>query len=236
MSLAASTTHSHLVEVAAEATTWKVGNFRLIFASGTGATITNGNFYDTAETRYFGGNASSKNAAGEGNYASSMRLGAELLEVKSQALQAFTFRITNTAGTIQHRIGQTGASSSSGNFQSKINAASNTLGDTPTGADASTAMATGCKIGSASTNIVHFDTATQTAVDALFFASITFNSTGTAYSVIPHITSSTDINGTSRSRFAISLQNATSGANVAWATALGTPGWVIDVQVMAYLA
>ncbi len=236
MSLAASTTHSHLVEISANSSTWKVGNFDLIFASGTGATITNGNFYDAAETRYFGGNASSKNQAGEGNYASSLRLGGDVLEVKSQQLQAFTFRITKTAGTVQHRIGQTGASSSASNFHAKINAASSTLGDTPTGADASTAMATGCKIGSASTNVVHFDTASQLAVDALFFASITFNSTGTAYSVVPQTTSSIDINGTSRSRFSLVLTDATSGASVAWATAVGTNGWVIDVQIMAYLA
>lgn len=78
-------------------------------------------------------------------------------------IQCWQFRMRNNSGTLQHQIGRFGAPQSAGNLIAKINGASTTYTNTPTGADASTAFAAGAKISSANANRIIFDTANQAA-------------------------------------------------------------------------
>lgn len=218
VSLANSTTISHLVELAAAATTWKIAPFNLAFGSTpAGITVSNGNF-KRSDGSYFGGNATAGNRGGEGSYYS---------DFAGQRPQCFTLTITNTAGTLQHKITEPGVNAAT-NWAGLINGASSTLGNTPTGADGSTAMATGGKIGSASTNVFWLDTAAQKAADSQFSASIQFNSTGTALTVTPGIVS-LNINGTTRSRLSFQFNNAASGAAFGLTTANIGAGTFIQV-------
>jgi len=218
ISLANSTTISHLVEFNANATTWSITSFNLAFGSTpAGVTVSNGN-YKRSDGSYFGGNATAGSRNGEGNYSS---------DFAGQRPQCFTLSITNTAGTLQHKITEPGVNVAT-NWAGLINGASSSLTNTPTGADGSTAMAAGGKIGSASTNVFWLDTAAQKAADSQFSASIQFNSTGTALTVTPGIVS-LNINGTTRARLSFQFNNAASGAAFGLTTANIAAGTFIQV-------
>lgn len=226
-------THAHVVEIDADATSYRIGNIFYYFQASPTATITNGNI-KLADGTYIGGNASSGSHSGEGGYSSGELFTSTLAGIKAQQFTAFKIRLVNTAGTIQHRIGCPMDSSIAGTLHAKITGVSTTLTNTPTGADGSTAMAAGLKIGSASTHAIYFDTATQVQADFAASCNIVFNNTGTACTLIPQVVS-IDINGTTRTRLAMFLQNASTGANVAWATALNDAGDIIDIVFSGYL-
>ena len=198
-------THAHIVEIGASCSTWNIDGFNLVFGAGAGPTITNGNF--KTGSHYFGGNASGKSYGGEGNYTS---------EYLGQRPQCFALTIINSAGTLQHAVRDPGGNSATSGA-ALINAASSSFGNTPTGADGSTAMATGGKIGSASTNTFWLDTPAQLAANSQFNASIVFNSSGTALTCTAAFVS-LDINGVTRTRLALQFYNATSGAAFALTT------------------
>jgi hypothetical protein len=212
----AATTYPNLVEIGASCTTWKIDDVNLVFAAGTAPTITNGNFKSGAN--YFGGNATGKSSGGEGNY-SSIYAG--------QRPQCFSVVIANTAGTMQHAIRDAGGNVAT-NWASSVNAASSTLGNTPTGADGATAMATGAKIGSASTNTLWLDVPSQRDADSQFHATIVYNSSGTALTCTPAFIS-LNINGVTRTRLALQFYNATTGAAFALTTANIAAGKVVQV-------
>lgn len=203
ISLANGTTISHLVQFAAEATTWEIDPLNLAFGNTpAGITVTNGNMR-RADGTYFGGNATAGSRSGEGNYSSSSA---------GQRLQCFVLRIVNTGGTMQHRISDASESGSAGNFASCISNASPTLGNTPTGADASTAFALGGKIGGTTPSIFWLDTVSQKIADGLFMAQLIYNDTDTALNVTP-LCQSININGVTRTRLGFQLTNAATGAN-----------------------
>lgn len=223
VSLANGTTISHLVELGASCTTWAVRGFNLAFGNTpAGITVSNGNF-KRADGTYFGGNATAGSRNGEGNYSSTDA---------GQILQSFSVRITNTAGTMQHRIATPGGNAS--NFVASINGASSALTNTPTGADASTAMAAGAKIGATTPSILWLDTVSQKEADLLALAAISFNSTGTALTVLPFATS-ININGVTRTRFGLQFFNL-SGTAFALNTANITAGQIVQATVLCYLA
>jgi hypothetical protein len=163
-----------------------------------------------------------------------LRLHGGVLELKNQRQQAFMIRVTNTGGTLQHRIGAHGDSSVAGNFHEKINGASTSMTNTPTGTDGSTAMAAGGKICSVSPSIFIFNTAAQVAADQIVSARIIANTTGSSYVIWPQF-NSRNVNGTTRVRLELQLLNPTSGAGISWSSAVGV-GQVMDVQVEGYLA
>lgn len=262
----------HIIEIGASATTWRIGNLKYYFKTGTawsGATayvignlvtlagltyycilgntnqtppnatywrlspsITSGNI--KSGTQFFGGNVTGNNFSGQANYADSAFLAGGTFAVKLQQMQSFKIRVINTAGTIQHRMGNAGDSSQTSNFLGQVNAASQTLTNTPTGADGSTAFATGAKIGSASTSVLWLDTAAITAADSLFLCTVVANSTTTAYGLLPFVTN-ININGVTQNRLGLQLVNPTTAAAVAWATALGTPTWFIDIGFLGFI-
>ena len=224
ISLANSTTISHLIEQRAACVTWSIQGLEYIFpGSPSGIVVSNGNI-KLANGTYVGGNASSANNGGEGNYSSST------FAVNGQKLQCFTTRITNTSGTLQHRVDST-----AGNlYCTMVNAASTTLQNTPTGSDATTAFAFGAKIGSASPWVFTFDTQQQPSDGPLFMANIVFNNTGVAYTVTPFLESK-NINGVTRVRPALQLATL-AGVSTNWSTALTTSNATIDIQIMWFIA
>ena len=150
-------------------------------------------------------------------------------------VQSFLLYIRNNAGTMEHQIVTEGFSWGASNFVSKINAATNSYNTTPTGADASTAMAFGGKIGSANTHHFHFDVAAQTVADTVFICAMAFNNTATALIPQPQ-RQSIDINGVTHIRQRISFINAATGAAFPLTTANMSAGQIIAVQCLGVLA
>jgi hypothetical protein len=224
ISLANSTTISHLIEQRAACTTWSIQGLEYIFpGTPSGIVVSNGNIKLENGT-YVGGNASGASNDGEGNYSSST------FSINGQKLQCFKTRIQNTAGTLQHRVDDT-----SGNlYVGRVANSSTTLQNTPTGADATTAFAFGGKIGSASPSVFTFDTQQQPSNSPLFTAAIVFNNVGVAYTVVPFLETK-NINGVTRTRLAIQLATL-AGVSTNWSAALSTGGAIIDVQIMCFLA
>lgn len=75
---------------------------------------------------------------------------------------AFALRIWNDAGTLKHAIGAYNAPATASSWAGKISGASASYTATPTGADATTAMAAGGKISATNTNRFILNTAQQT--------------------------------------------------------------------------
>lgn len=222
--LANGTTISHLIEFDAACLVWSFANLMLFFGSTpAGVTVTNGNM-KRADGTYFGGNATAGSVNGNGNYDS---------ENGGQKLQSFTLRITNTAGTIQHRICTPGGVAT--NFASKVNGASATLTNTPTGADSSTAMAAGGKIGSASNSIFWFDVPAQRESDSLHHLTDVFTTTGDPLTVIASVIS-LNINGVTRTRLAFQFFLESTGAAYSLTTANIAAGEIVQVSFMGYIA
>ncbi len=224
IALADSTTISHLIEFDAACGVWSFNNLMLFFGSTPASvTVTNGNM-KRADGTYFGGNATAGSVNGTGNYSS---------ETAGQKLQGFTLRVTNTGGTLQHRISTTGGVAT--NFASKINGASATLVNTPTGADGSTAMAAGGKIGSASNSIFWLDTASQKEADSLPYLTDVLTTTADPLTVVAAVLS-LNINGVTRTRLAFQFFLESTGGAYALTTANIAVGEFVQVSFMGYVA
>lgn len=224
ISLANGTTISHLVELDAGVFNWLISNFQLYFGTvPAGVTVSNGNM-KRADGSYFGGNATAGSLDGVGNYSSNEA---------GQKLQNFVLRVTNTAGTMQHRITNTAGNAT--NFAARINGASASLTNTPTGADNATAMAAGGKIGSAAPSVFWFDTVSQKDADQLHLLSSVYSSSGAGLSAIPAITS-ININGVTRTRLGIQFYTVATGAVFALTTANIGAGDYVQVQFNGYLS
>ncbi len=226
-------TYSHLIEITGAPGDgyWLIHGLSAIISTGT--IVTNGNFLDN-DGRYFGGNATGGGASLDGTYSYKQMEVGGLAFVKRMERQSFTVRLFNDAGVIKHKIGSSPADSVTGNFCGKIiGATSGAYTVTPTGADGATAMAGGLKIGSAATNALWLDVAIGQAVaDFVCSATIAYNSSTTALTVIPAV-GSLDINGTVRIRPSLAFQNATSGANYNLTTL--PVGAILDIRFDGYI-
>lgn len=149
-------------------------------------------------------------------------------------LQAFLLYIRNNAGTMQHQFVTEGFTWGASNFVGKINAATNSYNTTPTGADASTAMAFGGKIGATSTHYFYLDVAAQTVADSIFMCSMAHNTTTTALIPQPQ-RESININGVTQIRQRIAFFNATTGAAFPLTTANMSAGQIVAVQCLGVL-
>jgi hypothetical protein len=142
------------------------------------------------------------------------------LSLQGYKLNLFIFQIANSGGTIKHQFRTTDLSALPEHVLG-INGASSTLTNTPTGTDSSTAFDAGAKIGSGDTSAVWLDTADLTApADAMALVVISYNDSTVDYVAMPYL-ASVNINGATRARLSIRLINPTTGAAVAWSTALG---------------
>ena len=211
-------TYDHLIEISAAATNWSFGNILYYYNSGSGVVVSNGNI--KSGTYYFGGNATGSSGypgTGQGAYTS---------VTQGQQPISFTLVFNNISSVTHHKIIAPGGNVS--NFVSKINGASTSFVITPTSTDASTAMANGAKIGATSPSIVYFDTPNQLSGNFIGTSVISYNNTGTAYTVLCS-TGSININGITATRLFIQLISPTTGNGVNWSTALGTSN-TIQVQ------
>jgi hypothetical protein len=152
--------------------------------------------------------------------------------VKGYKLQAFTLRIVNTAGVIQHSIFATSTA-----FATTITGATATLANTPT-VDAATPFVSGGGLMSGATENFVFDTATAQGVEIIGVASVEFYSagaTGTAAPPLPlfHLRN-INVNGTTITRPAIGFYNSLSAA---WnlTTANLAAGKEIRVKFLGYI-
>lgn len=151
------------------------------------------------------------------------------LNIRGKQLQQFTLRITNTGGTIQHRISVQG---SAGKLHGKINAASATLQNTPTGADASTAFAYGGKLSTTAPSVFIFDTAAQVIDEQVGIGTLVYNSTTTAL-LASFFVASYDVNGVTKNRLVVQFMNPTTGA--AYTISGMGVGTIIDATFMGFL-
>lgn len=153
--------------------------------------------------------------------------------------QATRFRLwlRNNAGTLEHRItAPDGSSAAAAEFVAKINAASSTYAASPTGADASTAMASGAKISTADPNYLIFDTPDQATVTlSSAIATLNYNTNGTVMTVYP-LMKSGNVNGVTRTRLTLGFLNASSGAAVNINTTNWASGAISIVDIWAHLA
>lgn len=113
--------------------------------------------------------------------------------------QNFKFQLRNNGGTVEHRI-TAPFTDSAGNYADRINGASATWTTTPTGADASTAFAAGCKVSSDDDSQIIFDTEDCTRLERLKGeVSIVYQS-GTQAVVAEFVYTNVDVNGVTRVR------------------------------------
>lgn len=168
---------------------------------------------------------------GEGNYDSNNN---------GQSEQSFTFRLVNTAGTLQHKFSEPGGAAISSQLVGCINAATSALTNTPTATDATTAFAAGAKISSVSANVIILDSPvwpaltsesgavhTQRVADFDASVAITFNSTSTALNCIASV-QSVNVNGVAANRWSFSFYDNT-GAAFALTTGNIAAGKILQV-------
>jgi hypothetical protein len=218
----------HLVEVGPVATTWAIQNFKLYFKT-VPPVISGGNF--KCGSIYFGGNATGGNYSSEGYYFSGLMTHRDQFGFKLQQFNAFTLRLQRRDGMLEHLIGAAGAPTTATNLAACVLGASST--PAPMGASG---FVQGVALSSASPSSLVLDSGRTGAWqpgDSAFIATVAYNTTGTAYTVIPFVAAEA-VDGMMRNRLQLSLRNAATGAPVNWASAVAE-GQVIDIMVLGFL-
>lgn len=156
------------------------------------------------------------------------------LSLKSGLFNSFVIQITNTAGTIQHRIVNHTGNLGATNYDNSISGSSATYANTPT-VDSVTAFVSGGGIVSGSTSVFLFDTANQTAHgDMACVAAMVRNSTGTALIVEPIITN-TNVNGVTQLRVGVLFRDAAADTAFGITTANIAAGEFIAVRLQGFI-
>jgi|HubBroStandDraft_4_1064222.scaffolds.fasta_scaffold00054_31 hypothetical protein len=223
-----------LVEIGPRATSWTIANLKLYFKDPPPA-LSGGNFKSGAN--YFGGNVTGARADGEGNYSSGLMTQGGQFGFKLQQLNAFTLRVQNPHGTLQHLIGAVGAPTTPTNVATSVRNARSTVTVTPRGPDETTPFAGGAKISTVSPDTLILDTGISgiwDVSDSAFSAHLSLNATGTVRTVVAHVAAQS-VNGETRGRLHLTLLDAANGVGVPWATALAAAGSMIDVTVIGFL-
>jgi len=154
---------------------------------------------------------------------------------KNHKLQVFLFAIKNDGGTLKHAFFVNGNLGTAAALIDKINGASGTLTASPTGSDASTAMANGGKISSADTSRFILDTGAITdQASSTGIVGVVTTDTGTAVAVELQV-ENIDVNGTARNRIILRFKNQTSGAVFNLNTTNIASGKIILVPVLIFL-
>lgn len=161
----------------------------------------------------------------------------DAIGISAQKRQSFVVEVYNDAGTLKARIGRPYIDGSlASNFIDKISNTTQTLTDISTQVASGQDFATFCGVLSGAANVLVLDTATHaTAADANLGASVSFNSAGTAVTVVPTVISR-DIGGSTRTRLELRLFDATTGAAHSWSTSNIASGKGIHVLVNGYIA
>jgi hypothetical protein len=149
--------------------------------------------------------------------------------------QAFTLAITNSAGRLQNAFYSEPGQAVLSEYLSRISGAEVAFHDTPDGADASTPMAFGGKIGASKSHVYHCNTAAQSGSRSILMAHVSYNDTGSFVNVQAQL-STDNIAGTTIARLAFVFTVATSGAAFSLNRNNIPPGRTIHVQFIGKLA
>jgi hypothetical protein len=164
-------------------------------------------------------------------------IGGNRISVKGYYFTNTMITLYNNAGTIQHKMTASASLANVGKWQDTINASTSSYVNTPTGADASTAFASGAKISTVSTNSLILDTGdTVNYADAIVHPpAIINNSTGTVLTVAVSLVSR-DVNGTTITRPELMFRDGATGAGVAINTTNIPAGKALQVIISGYFA
>lgn len=232
-------TFNELIYITSSATNWSIGIPQLYYGGSNGGstqpTFTN-LFFDQGANVFFGSGNTLRSTSLKGMcgyYQSGLTTQGGTFAVKKQQLNNFSLLIANNGGTIQHKITAAGQTGVAGNWITSVSGESITYASTPT-IGSGVNFTNGGGISSANNYEFVFNTGAEVAADSILFATITQNGTGTAYMVRPTIVN-LNINGVTQNWLAFQLTNPTTGANVSWATALGTATWFIEVTFLGFI-
>lgn len=231
-------TNAHAVEIDASAEMFEMGFFENIQrGSGPTQSILTDIIKDNRATHplHWGDPLAGRPAHAMGFY-DEVHIGSPRLTFRGQMKQNFTLRLFNNAGTIQHSIGAAGDATIASAYAGKVVGSTATLGNTPTGTDSSTAMATGGKISSASTNCFILNTAAQesSTYPVIEGCGVTYNTTGTQVIAQGQITSR-NVNSVTQRRLEIFYYNATTGAAFALGVGNIPNGTFLDVLLSVFI-
>ncbi len=160
----------------------------------------------------------------------------DLLGLGNCRWNAFLVTVTNTSGTLQHKIESPFGTSA---FRAPaINGASATLANTPNGTDASTAFTSGAKVSSAGAHVLYFDTADitgslLTGIGAI--ASMNFDSGDATMTSIRMFLTSININGSTRTRLNVLHSRASDGVSLGWNTTDIASGASVKFYIAGFL-
>lgn len=153
--------------------------------------------------------------------------------IHSQALQTFTVRILNNAGTLQHQILNLPTASSAAGFAGKISGADINPNTTPDVSGGATALAAGAGING---NELVLDTSGQTNANAFVAAFVEKYDGSVSTPAVAAVFVSMAINGVTRNRLHLRLTNALSGADWTLNTTNIPSGKSVYIKFIGYLA
>ena len=150
-------------------------------------------------------------------------------------LTNFRLQITNTAGTLQHKITCVGDTTVASTYAAATNGASATLANTPTGTDGSTAFVSGGKVSSVSAHIFILDTLNHASQQfPVLMAVVVDDDTGDDVRCQPQIINR-DVNGVTRKRLELLFNAGATGANWSVNTTNIGAGESVAINILAFL-
>ncbi len=127
--------------------------------------------------------------------------------------QSFELNITNTAGTIQHRIYSDALVGTASNWADRVTGASGTLANTPQ-VNSSTGFTNGVGVDASALSHIVFNTAAQTSADLFGQCTVTYNDTATTDVRCALATTNINVNGTTQVRTSFWLLSGGSSFSV----------------------
>lgn len=236
-SFATGTVFTELVYIGSSAGTWILDLAQIYFSGPVFATF-QAVFGDQATDSLYGPGSTSTTAtshAAVNFYRTGIYTTGNTFAIKKQPLTNFALLISNSTGTLQHRITAAGQNGVTSIWTSTITGDSITPVATPT-VGPSTDFASGGGILTGFPYLFVVNSGAEAPTDTALFASIDWSllTTGNNYRVRPTLIN-TNINGTTQNWLAFQLTDATLGTNVNWLTALTTSGNFIEVSFLGFI-
>ena len=151
-----------------------------------------------------------------------------------EQVNAFTLRLQNQGGVLEHLIGAVGAPTTPTKVAACVHNASSNPTPTPMGAQD---FASGVKVSNLDSSSLILDTGRTGSWeigDSTFIATIAYNNTGKIYTIIAFVAAEA-VAGTNRNRLELSLRDAATGVPVNWSAALAGGAHMVDIMVLGFL-
>ncbi len=161
--------------------------------------------------------------------------GSTVASMTANRQQAFIVEITNTAGTLQHRVTAGGGNMPAGVFADRISGASATLANTPS-LDATTAFVSGGGLLAAATHIFILNTADQVLEERTDGVAVLETNDTTNAVVAKYVVRSDNVNGVTRFRPTLQFANPTTNATFGLTTVNIGAGLKMRIHVRAGIA